>query len=141
MEDPLAAAKTLFSTATRSSRVEGEVRRFTERYEPGRDNKQWTVWSFVLESFDAAGNRQRPIPVEMRAIRFRGSIHEGDKVRITKFTRAGGVIKASELSNETTGSIVRGLGSTMWPPPMWVWNLIWIAGIILVILLIISSIQ
>jgi hypothetical protein len=106
----------------------------------GRDDRQWIVRSFILDSFDAAGNRQPPVSVQMRGLRFRGSINEGDRVRISKSTRAEGLIEALELQNLTTGSTVKALSRSA-KVPGWVWNLIWIAVIILVIYLIFSGAQ
>ena len=138
-ERAVAVVKDLAKRAVQSKKIEGEVRRFDVRPEMDNRNRQWTIWSFLLESFDEVGNRQTPVQVEMRALRFDGWINEGDKVEIITSKWQGGRLQVSELRNKTTRSTVRAKGSTMWPPPMWVWNLIWIIGIVLVIAWILSK--
>lgn len=129
----LAAATGLAKRALQEGKLEGEVRRFAELSEIDNRGRPWSVRTFLLQSFDEVGNRQPPVQVEMRALRFDGWINEGDEVVITNFKRRGGRILASEILNKTTRASVRAKGSSMWPPPGWVWNLIWFIGIALVV--------
>ena len=129
----LAVVNDFSKRALQENKPEGEVRRFAELVESDSRGRPWCVRTFLLQSFDEVGNRQPPVQVEMRALRFDGWINEGDEVVITNLKRRGGRILASEVRNKTTRTIVKAKGSSMWPPPGWVWNLIWLIGIILVV--------
>jgi hypothetical protein len=129
----LAAVKAAAKGAVQEQRPQGEVRRFAELTEPDSRGRPWSVRIFQLHSFDEAGNRRPPVQVEMRALHFDGWINEGDEVVLTNFKRRGGRILASEVSNKTTRTIIKAKGSSMWPPPGWVWNLIWVLCIVLVV--------
>jgi hypothetical protein len=59
------------------------------------------VWNFRLTRHDADGNALQPIPVEMRALSFSGSVSKGDQVRISGRWRDG-TLRADELKNLTT---------------------------------------
>jgi hypothetical protein len=65
-----------------------------------------SIWTFRLERYDPQGNRLAPVQVEMRGLAFEGSLTDGDSVRVTGRWR-GGVIRASEVENLTTGALVR----------------------------------
>ncbi|MET9852150.1 hypothetical protein ABZY57_04245 [Streptomyces sp. NPDC006450] len=63
------------------------------------------VWHFRLKRHDADGNTLQPIPVEMRALSFSGSVSNGDQVRISGRWRDG-TLRADELWNLTTNARV-----------------------------------
>lgn len=86
-----------------SDQVEGQVRGIMSRSEEGEGE---AVWTFRLERYDAVGNRELLVPVEMRGYRFEGSIAEGDWVRLRGSERRG-TLQVSELENVTTGATVR----------------------------------
>lgn len=129
----LTSAKNLAQGGTRERELEGTVRRFSEVGDWDNQHRPRYVRTFVLESFDPLGNRRPPVQVEMRARRFDGWINEGDEVVISQFKQQEGRILASEVRNKTTHATVRAKGSQMWPPPMWVWDVIWLAGLALIL--------
>jgi hypothetical protein len=79
--------------------IVGHVRGLSEK--PARD---FTVYSFRVESYDEQGNRLSPVTVEMQGIGFEGSLNEGDEVEIRKKYRPGRTIKVSQLYNITAAS-------------------------------------
>jgi hypothetical protein len=83
--------------------VVGSMQQRTEYM--GRDNSR-TIWTFRLERYDSAGNRLRPVPIEMRGLAFEGSLADGDQVRVTGRWRDG-TVRAESLENLTTGALVR----------------------------------
>ena len=84
--------------------VVGEVRGLQSRSETELERPR-IVWTFRLERYDAAGNRLRPVSVEIKGFEFHGSINEGDLVEV-KGDQTSGTISVSELYNHTTGSQV-----------------------------------
>lgn len=83
----------------------GQVRAFQSRTEPYGESSQRTIWSFRVERFDDDGNLVLRVPVEMRGITFRGSIAEGDSVRVTGRHRHG-TVRARRVENLTTGATI-----------------------------------
>ncbi len=88
----------------------GEVRGLQTRQEVDMPGRTITVWSFRLERYDKNGNRLSPVPVEMRARRFRGSISDGDWLEMRGRLRFGGTLSATRAWNRTTGARVKGKG-------------------------------
>ena len=86
--------------------IEGQVRGLQTRTEPLGNASHRTVWSFRIERFDTAGNLELLVPVEMRGISFKGSLTEGDRVRVLSGRQKGGTLVASKVRNETTGAVV-----------------------------------
>lgn len=80
--------------------IVGYVRGLTQRF--AAQNLQ--VISFRVETFDAQGNRQAPVTVEMKGIGFEGSLNEGDQVEINQKPRPGKTIKVAKVRNITAGS-------------------------------------
>ncbi|MGW9374129.1 hypothetical protein ACWGVR_29465 [Streptomyces xanthophaeus] len=72
----------------------------TQREQWGNGGSE-EVWHFRLKRHDADGNALQPIPVEMRALSFSGSVSNGDQVRISGRWRDG-TLRADELRNLTT---------------------------------------
>ncbi|MGW5151718.1 hypothetical protein [Rhodococcus koreensis] len=64
------------------------------------------VINFRVESFDANGNRLRPVAVELRAYTgIQGSIGDGDYVRVDGQWK-NGLLRSNRIENLTTGSFV-----------------------------------
>lgn len=132
-ESPLSSLSKLAEVALGSSttqqhrgRIEGEVRNLQERQETDNSQKTWTVWSFRVESFDKAGNRLQPVPVEMRGRAFQGMLNEGDQIRIATSWKAGQTVRVKEVYNVTTRSKVKAKGIGV---PGWVWNILWLLAL------------
>jgi hypothetical protein len=64
------------------------------------------VWTFRVERYDAAGNRELLAPVEMRGYRFEGAIADGDWVRVRGPVKRG-TLRASQVENLSTGALIR----------------------------------
>lgn len=66
------------------------------------------VWTFKIERFDAEGNRQPPVPVQMAASSFDGFVTNGDRVRVYVGSwKPGRTLKPTSLYNEETQSVVK----------------------------------
>ena len=65
------------------------------------------IYSFRVETFDAQGNRQTPVTVEMKGLSFEGSLNEGDQVEINKKPRPAKAIKVKRLMNLTSGAVFK----------------------------------
>jgi hypothetical protein len=101
--------------SSRTSLVQGEVRGFQNRNEtrePG--HRTQIVWTFRVERYDAGGNRQPPVPVEMRSRSFEGFINEGDRVELPGYYREGQLVRPRKLRNVTTGAMVRARSPVDW---------------------------
>ncbi|MFI8343341.1 hypothetical protein ACIF8W_25235 [Streptomyces sp. NPDC085639] len=72
----------------------------TQREQWGNGGSE-EVWHFRLTRHDADGNALQPIPVEMRAFSFAGSVSNGDTVQTSGRWRDG-TLRADELRNLTT---------------------------------------
>ncbi|MEU2655182.1 hypothetical protein ABZ615_07645 [Streptomyces sp. NPDC007325] len=72
-----------------------------------------SVLLFRLERYDDAGRRVMLVPVEMRGLRFEGSVHDGDWVRVSGRMRAG-TLHANEVHNATTGADVNAKRTPKW---------------------------
>ncbi|MFE1411238.1 hypothetical protein ACFW6F_10600 [Streptomyces sp. NPDC058746] len=72
----------------------------TQREQWGNGGSE-EVWHFRLTRHDADGNSLQPIPVEMRALSFSGSVSNGDEVQLAGRWRDG-TLRVDELSNLTT---------------------------------------
>jgi hypothetical protein len=89
------------------NRVIGEAREVRQRAESeGAIN--WSISSFRVERYDQAGNRMQPVPVEMRATKFDGTLSEGDWVEIPGTWQPGQVMKPKRVNDLTTGAQVSG---------------------------------
>ena len=94
----------------RGRSIEGQVKGLQARTEGGgNDTSPETIWTFRLERYDDAGNRVGVVPVEMRGLRFEGSLADGDVIRAQGRFRSG-TFRASEIENVTTGAEVRSRG-------------------------------
>ncbi len=85
--------------------VQGQIRGIQQRSESMGEGSV-SVWTFRLERYDDSGNRMRPIPVQMRAASFDGSLHEGDEARAIGIWKAG-TLHTDQVDNLTTQSTVR----------------------------------
>ena len=93
--------------AASGNRVIGEAREVRQRSESeGAIN--WSINSFRVERYDKAGNRLQPVPVEMRATKFNGTLSEGDWVEISGTWQPGQVMKPRQVNDLTTGAQVSG---------------------------------
>jgi hypothetical protein len=91
----------------------GEVRGLQQRSERapfGPEGEMWTVVSFRLERFDEAGNRITPVPVELRGLRFTGTLNEGDWVEVEAQEHPGEAHRVEKVFDATTGTMVAALG-------------------------------
>jgi hypothetical protein len=111
--------------------VVGEVRGFQSYSEqdPIDYQKQWTVWAFRVQRFDAAGNLLSQVPVEMRARTIRGAVRDGDWVEVAGGTERSGTRVVDRLMNQTTRSVVRAVN---WRFPLWILIPV-VIGVILVL--------
>jgi len=101
------------ATSTNSP-VVGVVRRLQARAEPVGwiPMLNWTVWSFLVERTDEAGNPLPnplpPIAVQMRGFHFDGAIYEGDVVEVVTGGRhPGDLVHAKNVYNRTRNSSIR----------------------------------
>lgn len=91
--------------------VEGMVRAVQMRTE--ERSTKGSVLIFRLERYDDSGKRVMLLPVEMRAIGFEGSIHDGDWASVSGRMRTG-TLHADRVRNVTTGAEVRGKQTPKW---------------------------
>lgn len=106
-------------SASSGDAVRGVVRGFNERSEYGAADRNWTVWSFRVDRYDADGNQLQSVPVVMRGRSFDGFLAEGHNVRVVARRRAGQVVQARKLYNETTDSWVRARSFTPGRPALY----------------------
>jgi hypothetical protein len=71
-----------------------------------------TVWSFWVEPSSSDGERLGPIAVEMTGRKFRGTVTDGDEVRIDRRPR-GKKLRINKLENLTTAGTVRAKGGPL----------------------------
>jgi hypothetical protein len=86
--------------------VVGQVRGIQQRSEDLGDGRAGSVWTFRVERYDEAGNRRRPVPVQMRAGAIEGVLTEGDEVRVVGRWRDG-TLHSNHVHNVTTHSAVK----------------------------------
>jgi len=91
---------------SRGGGVSGEARSVQRRMESG-GNQNVELLSFRVERYDPGGNRLNPVVVEMRGPQIRGSLQEGDEVRVVGRAKRGRGIKARKVKNLTTRSVVK----------------------------------
>ena len=93
--------------SAKGNRVIGEVREFRERRET-EGNFTWTIWTFRVERYDESGNRMQPVPVEIKGMKFEGTISEGDWVELPELWKPGEVASPKKFDNLTTGARISG---------------------------------
>jgi len=101
-----------------ASTLRGEVRGFHERTEQGPSGQYGsraptTIWTFRVERYQD-GNRQSPIPVEMRSARFKGFINDGDTVELPNHWREGQLMRPKRIFNVTIGAEVKAVRQSIW---------------------------
>ena len=99
------AVKPRAVVAPTSGLVEGQVRGLQTRTEPLNENLTLTVLAFQVERYDESGNRTQLVPVEMRGYEFRGSLRDGDWVRVHG-KMSDGTMRSNRVDNRTTGATV-----------------------------------
>jgi hypothetical protein len=67
------------------------------------------VLAFRVQGFDASGNLELLVPVEMRGSTFEGSVRDGDRVRVTGRYRRG-ILHAKKIENLDDGSEISARG-------------------------------
>jgi hypothetical protein len=72
-----------------------------------------TVWSFWVEPSSSDGERLGPIAVEMTGRKFKGTVTDGDEVRIDRRPRKGKKLRLNKLENLTTAGTVRAKGGPL----------------------------
>lgn len=116
----------------KSAAIVGEVRNFrdwTESTQGGTTT--WIVWTFCVERFDEHGNPLPLVPVQMRGMKFRGSINEGDRVEVRSRWRPGRTLTVNSVRNLSTGATVRSGRAVHWSDVAgWIISLAIIGGII-----------
>ena len=92
-----------------SRTIEGTVGGFQSRTEQNfNTGRTKIIWTFRIERFDAEGNRQLPVPVQMKARSFDGFVTDGDRVRVDVGSwKPGRILKPTSLYNEETQSVVK----------------------------------
>jgi len=93
--------------SAKGNRVIGEVREFRERREPEGPNT-WVIWSFRVERYDESGNQMQPVPVEIKGMKFEGTISDGDWVELPEPWKPGEVASPKKFDNLTTGAKISG---------------------------------
>jgi hypothetical protein len=102
----LAAIVPARRTPYKVPKVTGEVRGLQERQELQTTGGITIIWTFLVESYDTAGNRLPTVPVEMRGGSFTGVLNEGHQVEIDKKWREGETLNVKKVLNRTTGAWV-----------------------------------
>jgi hypothetical protein len=94
-------------------RVTGLVRGLAQRVERGSGEAPMPeiIFTFRVERQDEHGRPVGLVPVEMRALSFRGGIAEGDNVEIDQPWEPGETLSARRVRNLTTGSWFLAKGS------------------------------
>jgi hypothetical protein len=87
--------------------VVGQVRGLQSRSEYYGEHSGANLLVFRIERYDEAGNRLRPVPVQLRAIGFDGALGEGDEVEVTGRWKDG-TLHTDRVHNLTTGASVSG---------------------------------
>jgi hypothetical protein len=105
---PVAKAKRIGNSPSKLLR--GEVRGFRERVEQHGSSQYGSsapdiIWSFRVERYQD-GHRLSPIPVEMRGVKFKGFINEGDTVEIIEPWREGETVHPKQIFNVTNNANV-----------------------------------
>jgi hypothetical protein len=94
-----------------SARERGHARvRGVARAVQLRDQENGHILSFRVEQYDRAGNRLRPIAVELKGAGLSGQLGDGEEVEVTGKWRHG-TIRARTVVNITTGAHVRVRGA------------------------------
>jgi hypothetical protein len=98
-------------------------------------NQQKTeqVLTFQIDRFSDDGAALRPIPVEMRGLRFRGFINDGDWVEVRKSWEEGDLLEPSKVRNLSTGATVKTGGSSSGWIGLLLFITLAVVGVILVI--------
>jgi hypothetical protein len=115
--------------ARRGGKVEGDVRAFRQREEVQRSafyaDRVIHVWTFYVERYNAHGERERPVPVEMRGTTFRGSLADGDRVELHVGAMWGGTARPRAVANLTTGARVScRVAGRFWESVMAFWKFV-----------------
>lgn len=92
--------------AEESGHLVGEARNVDMRQEFTRSLESYTIWSFRLVRYDAAGNRLDPIAVELRGLGITGSIAEGDRVEVMGKPPKDAPLQVKTVNNLSTKSRV-----------------------------------
>jgi len=88
-------------------RLVGEARNVTVRQEfQANSLAEYTIWSFRVDRYDAAGNRLDPIAVELRGLGITGTIAEGDRVAVNGKPPRDKPLRVRMVYNLTTHSRV-----------------------------------
>jgi hypothetical protein len=82
----------------------GEVRGLQESLEPGEGETK--TLSFLIEQYDAAGNRMPPVAVEFKGGAFSGVLRNGNRVEVQGKWVAG-TLQAASIQNLDTKAEVR----------------------------------
>jgi hypothetical protein len=115
----------------------GEARGIQVRSEqdPLISERQVMVVAFNVERFDEAGNRLRPVPVELRGRTVRGALNEGDRVDVAAAHAPTGTLHVDRVRNLTTGADVRASGGGH---PATYWVVFGITGAIVLVILVVA---
>ena len=94
--------------------VEGQARDVQARSDTDWFTKtEKAVLAFRVQRFDELGNLERLVPVEMRGMAFEGSVHDGDRVRVTGRYRQE-ILRAKKIENLDDGSVITARGLPSW---------------------------
>jgi hypothetical protein len=80
------------------SHLRGQVASFRQRSEL-MGSRYGSVWDFRVDGWDAAGVPQQPVAVEMRGVKIKGSVGDGDWVEIEGRWKPGAVFVVRSLKN------------------------------------------
>jgi hypothetical protein len=98
---PVPARRTPFA----SMQAVGIARSVNMRSETFGQGASRQILTFRLEQYDDHGNRQTPIPVEMRVLSVRGQLSEGEEVMVRGRWRHG-LLRVRRIHNLTTGAVI-----------------------------------
>ena len=90
--------------------IEGDVVHFREWHETsgsGQTARQYMVWSYSIERFDKNHNPLPLVPVQMRGLKFTGSLRDGDRVAVRARWQAGKTLHIQRAVNLTSGATVK----------------------------------
>jgi hypothetical protein len=119
-----------------SARERGHARvRGVARAVQLRDQENGHVLSFRIEEYDRAGNRLRPVAVELKGTGLSGQLGDGEEVAVTGKWRHG-TIRARTVVNITTGAHVRVTGAKSG----WLGLLVFLGLVIAVVLLFVNGV-
>lgn len=98
----------------RKGAVAGVARGCQVRQETRDATTSWQILAFRLDRFDDAGRPLPSIAVEMRGIRLKGNINDGEWIEVPEDRKTGELLRPKRVRNLTTSSLVEVSGHLLW---------------------------